>query len=268
MGRPRMNLVGQRFGYLTVAGSADPPTSAAGNSLWLCRCDCGSDVTAKGYNLKNGNTKSCGCLQSSGSYQHGGYPRKDRTGHRYGRLVAIRYVGPSGNARGALWLCRCDCGNEITLPSSRLATNLNHSCGCGHREAKTMARARMVQGKSLYQPTLWDRNCKICHDHFIGKANQRQCDKCREKRRLARSGRIRIHGPKAENLVNRRYGSWTVIRRAPDTKGQKKPDVYWWCKCDCGNICRVRGKHLKSGVSSQCRECSYELMGAKTKQGD
>lgn len=33
------------------------------NSRWICRCDCGAEVIVFGYALKNGNTKSCGCLQ-------------------------------------------------------------------------------------------------------------------------------------------------------------------------------------------------------------
>lgn len=30
---------------------------------WLCKCDCGSDVIVRGSNLRNGNTKSCGCIR-------------------------------------------------------------------------------------------------------------------------------------------------------------------------------------------------------------
>jgi hypothetical protein len=29
---------------------------------WLCRCDCGNETMVKVKQLKNGNTKSCGCL--------------------------------------------------------------------------------------------------------------------------------------------------------------------------------------------------------------
>ena len=33
-----------------------------GNSLWHCRCECGKTTTLLAYSLKNGHTKSCGCL--------------------------------------------------------------------------------------------------------------------------------------------------------------------------------------------------------------
>lgn len=34
------------------------------HAQWLCSCDCGNQVVVKGEHLKNGNTKSCGCLNS------------------------------------------------------------------------------------------------------------------------------------------------------------------------------------------------------------
>jgi len=31
--------------------------------IWLCKCECGFFVKVPGYRLRNGGTKSCGCLQ-------------------------------------------------------------------------------------------------------------------------------------------------------------------------------------------------------------
>lgn len=55
------DLTGMRFGYLTVLSRAQ--NSPTGEAMWNCKCDCGSIVTVGGYSLRNGNTKSCGCLQ-------------------------------------------------------------------------------------------------------------------------------------------------------------------------------------------------------------
>lgn len=38
-------------------------------TLWLCRCVCGAECVVAGSNLKNGHTKSCGCLISVGEEQ-------------------------------------------------------------------------------------------------------------------------------------------------------------------------------------------------------
>ena len=54
-----VEIIGNRYGRLVVTEFAGRP---AGKARWLCKCDCGNEIVAFGYNLKNGNTKSCGCL--------------------------------------------------------------------------------------------------------------------------------------------------------------------------------------------------------------
>ena len=59
-----IDLTGQTFGYLTVIErdyeyqklkNADKP-------FWKCKCKCGNIVSVLGKSLREGNTKSCGCL--------------------------------------------------------------------------------------------------------------------------------------------------------------------------------------------------------------
>ncbi len=56
--KPRNNLVGKKFGWLTV-------DSYAGNSHWLCTCDCGGKNTVRSDSLKKGQVRSCGCLRDA-----------------------------------------------------------------------------------------------------------------------------------------------------------------------------------------------------------
>lgn len=55
------------------------------------------------------------------------------------------------------------------------------------------------------------------------------------------------------DLTGRKFGKLTVIKRVEDsvTRSGKKL-VTWECKCDCGNICKVRSTNLKSGNSTSC----------------
>ena len=55
------DISNQRFGRLIAKHPVD---SKDGNLLWLCHCDCTSVVVISGKLLRNGNTKSCGCLHS------------------------------------------------------------------------------------------------------------------------------------------------------------------------------------------------------------
>ena len=60
----------------------------------------------------------------------------DKTGKRFGKLTAIKYLGKS------MWLCRCDCGNEKVVFGGSLNYGSSHSCGCLGTEA------RIKHGKS------------------------------------------------------------------------------------------------------------------------
>ena len=56
-----IDLTGQRFGRLTVIKRAG--ISKHGQSAkWVCQCDCGKTTVVGSYELRSGNTKSCGCL--------------------------------------------------------------------------------------------------------------------------------------------------------------------------------------------------------------
>lgn len=60
-----MNLIGQRFGRLTVIERLDDHKSPNGRTttMWLCECDCGNHVKVSRNSLRSGHVKSCGCYQ-------------------------------------------------------------------------------------------------------------------------------------------------------------------------------------------------------------
>ena len=63
--KKRYDLTGQRFGRLVVIAESEPHVEPSGTKRyrWLCRCDCGNEITAMTCNLRTGHTKSCGCLE-------------------------------------------------------------------------------------------------------------------------------------------------------------------------------------------------------------
>lgn len=58
------DLSGQKFGRLTVIGTAEPLGIKSKRTAWLCQCDCGNIKPIKAEHLKDGTTKSCGCLNT------------------------------------------------------------------------------------------------------------------------------------------------------------------------------------------------------------
>jgi hypothetical protein len=68
-----IDITGQRFGRLTVVRRVDR-VGSRGWWRWLCRCDCGGDFITTGATLRQGYTRSCGCIrrERNNNWQHGG----------------------------------------------------------------------------------------------------------------------------------------------------------------------------------------------------
>jgi len=56
-------------------------------------------------------------------------PIKDHRGERYGRLVVESFSHTTSDGYSA-WVCRCDCGNRITITANNLRRRKDPSCGC------------------------------------------------------------------------------------------------------------------------------------------
>ena len=59
------DLVGKRFGYLTVLYRDEDQVSKSGKRRvrWACKCDCGNEISVISDNLTTGKTRSCGCMK-------------------------------------------------------------------------------------------------------------------------------------------------------------------------------------------------------------
>ena len=66
----------------------------------------------------------------------------DRTGQRYGKLIARYRVEPFTPVH---WLCTCDCGNLAVVRGDMLGTETN-SCGCIRRN-RALAKPRGANGR-------------------------------------------------------------------------------------------------------------------------
>ena len=118
----RENIIGRRFNRLVVIED-DGTRSSKGEIKWLCQCDCGNLYHALGYRLRNGRTKSCGCLNDERRRER----FKDLSGTETDNFKIIDKAY-SKNQR-VWWNCICrHCGNELILSNN----DINHytSCGC------------------------------------------------------------------------------------------------------------------------------------------
>ncbi len=67
MSTKSLDLTGELYGKLTVLEQAESIRSPSGRTLkmWLCGCECGEVKEVRQSQLRNGGTKSCGCLRKA-----------------------------------------------------------------------------------------------------------------------------------------------------------------------------------------------------------
>lgn len=64
------------------------------------------------------------------------------TGDRFGRLVAISVAPRVEGQNRPVWICKCDCGNEVLLIANRLTSGNTTSCGCFRADEARRRRTR------------------------------------------------------------------------------------------------------------------------------
>lgn len=121
-----INLVGNKYGMLTLLDRKRENN----RTFYYCKCDCGNkkwiryDAIKKwinnNYDSSNAKNPSCGCNKGR---------IKNIKNKKFSMLTAIEVVRLSEN-NGAIWKCKCDCGNLTEVSVSNLANGNIVSCGC------------------------------------------------------------------------------------------------------------------------------------------
>lgn len=128
------DMTGQRFGKLTVLERDYVKHGKSTQASWKCLCDCGRITSVTGYELRSGNTTSCGCSR--------GKPAEDLTGKVFGKLTVLERDYVYGDTK---WLCRCECGRIVSVKASALRSGNTKTCGskgCKCREYKDLTGKR------------------------------------------------------------------------------------------------------------------------------
>lgn len=131
-----IDMTGQKCGRLTVIKRAE--NNASGQAMWECLCECGNTVVVQGTKLRNGHTKSCGCLKKDKGaeflrqYNQNHTPVNfiDITDKKYGLLTVLKRDSEFHDDTKAYWICRCECGKETVVRGTDLRLGKVKSCGC------------------------------------------------------------------------------------------------------------------------------------------
>lgn len=172
----KQNLIGQKFNRLTVIEEA--PTRNK-KTFWLCQCDCGNILEVRADQLKSGNTKSCGCLNTETRSKLGKSRIQDISGQKFGKLTAIKRLQTRQNKNlGYDWECLCDCGNHTIVPITYLKNNNTLSCGClkdscGEQQIASLLIKLNIKFETQKSfSTLYSKkNRKLKYDFYLPKQN-------------------------------------------------------------------------------------------------
>jgi len=160
-----IDLSGKDFGLLHVVKRVEDKKK--GRPVWLCECKCGNTTIVSSTALMKPNgTRSCGCLR------HNPSPTLiDLTKRTFDKLTVISQAetDPSGKAR---WVCRCECGNIVTVTSDSLRSGHTKSCGCAQHQLKHDLRDQEFGYLKVIEPvtnkrikgneTRWRCLCRNC----------------------------------------------------------------------------------------------------------
>lgn len=146
------DLTNQKFGRLTVIDIDN--TKSSRETYWVCQCECGKQVSVRANSLKNGETRSCGCLRSEITSKRFS---NDLTGHQFGKVKVLYRTGTDvgiDGAQYARWKCQCECGTIFETRGASLSGEKTQSCGCessrGERQIRTILNNRKINYRVQY----------------------------------------------------------------------------------------------------------------------
>lgn len=238
-----MNLTEEKYGLLKVI-RISAKSDKYKNIYYDCSCDCGKECSVRGSSLKNGHTKSCGCIKRV----------DDDTGRVFGELTVIGRVDM--NSSSPFLNCSCSCGEVIPVRRDLLIRGKKTSCG-NKSKHKTLqpklidekgniyGKLTVTQQHHLHSPTkgtLWICSCECGNEEVIVRAA------------LLRNGTTTSCGcdkyTSYKEEEGKRYGKWTVIGLSE--KRGNYGEIYLLCRCDCGVEKPVQKSRLKKQFSKSC----------------
>lgn len=267
--------IGDKYGYWTVKGYA----GKRGNyniDYWNCDCDCGCNRDVSGQSLKNGSSKSCGCLRNE-STQKASIDKREiffNPGDKVGNWVILEYYGKNPNDETKMantYLCECDCSwhTKKVLYASQLSSGNSTAC-------KRCSLLKDLVGKKFGKLLVLELDVeRIKNDPRNRIYYICQCD-C-GKILSVRQDSLTSRGEKAscgctdfKDLTGQRFDMLTVISYYDTIEIIGKTYTVhkrrWKCRCDCGNIIIVREDNLLNGISGSCGCRKESISERKTKR--
>lgn len=184
---------------------------------------------------------------------------KDITGQTFGRLTAIRRVGRNEH-RQSMWLCQCECGNEVIVMSGHLKEGGHTtSCGCKNRDNHT---THGMSGTRTYRS--WEAMIARCynteHEYYsdYGGRGVRVC----EFLRAIPNNLLLLIGERADDRSIDRIdndGHYSCGQCAECLQCGHPMNVRWATRKEQMNNTRMNVRLSRSGITKTVAQWSEEL---------
>lgn len=257
---PVKDMTGQRFTRLVVIGRAE--SDANGNAKWHCICDCGATTISLGFALRDGQSKSCGCLTTEQLIDR-------NSTHKLSKTPEYRTWA------GMLQRCKSLKREKSYLYSEkgirvceRWHTFENFYADMGPRPGPKHSIERKdgngnYEPKNCYWASIKEQNNNTEQNHIVtyrgeSMTFQQALDKSGNivtrgavRGRLARGWHVdqafdTPPGGGKTSMIGKKFGRWTVVN--DDISNRTK----WGCRCDCGTLRDVSRSNLRGGLSQSC----------------
>lgn len=183
------------------------------------------------------------------------------TGQKIGHLTVLEKAKP--RKRHVYWKCQCDCGNIIEVSGESLRKQTIADCGCIKQQQQQIKeqeknnKLNYLIGKRFGKLTVKERTNERINNSVVWKC---QCDCGNYKNvptHLLTSGHTKscgclIREVRWYDITNQRFGKLVALYPNEDLTLQRKRDITWHCKCDCGNECDVASYQLRKGITRSC----------------
>lgn len=176
---------------------------------------------------------------------------KNEIGNRYGKLVVLSR-GENDNNGKARWYCQCDCGNTILARGTDLRRGKTKTCGCSSIKAEQSLIGQRFGTLEVIEFTRRNDSNKLMYrckcdcgneieviGQHLKNGNTKSCG-CYRKQ--VNTNRL------TKDETDKTYGRLVVL----EYDFNRDNEVWWKCRCECGNIVSVRGADLRSGNTKSC----------------
>lgn len=149
MPRPPRDFSKEQIGQLKpLYIDETKPRGNGKNIYWICECSCGNTISVNSCNLASGirNNRNMSCGECHAQ-------RQDLTNNIYGKLTVLEidntFIPSKKNNWKTKWICKCECGNTISVFRDNLVRLHTTSCGCASRSIGEENIERLLQENNI-----------------------------------------------------------------------------------------------------------------------